>query len=109
MTDNDVPARWREPPEIHTAMRQQQEYEEVIAVLRALRAANFDLGDRDNADDERTLTQMLQEWRARHERRLLCRQWRLSFIRWLAMFVAGAAVTLFGPDVHQWLKSHWHF
>lgn len=104
------PRRWDERQDsgdARVSTRRQQENEELLAVLRALRAADFDLGEPDNGDDERLLTQMYREWRGRFERRQRNRQRRNSFIRWFAMFVAGAVVTLFGQDAHVWLKTHW--
>lgn len=107
---NIVPRRWderRDSGDARPALRREREYEEITAFLRALRAADFDLGNRDNADDERLLTQMYQEWRERYEKRQIHKQGRFSFFRWFGMFVAGASATLFGPDLHQWLKSYW--
>lgn len=104
--DGNAVVEWHEG--IRQSLQRQREYEEVSSLLRALRAADFDLGNRDNSDDERLLTQMFEEWRTRYAKRQCNLRRRYAFIRWLSMFVAGAAITLFGQDIHQWIRSHWH-
>lgn len=76
-------------------------------MLRALRAADFDLGNMDDGDDERILTQMLKEWRGRYNRRVARKTYGARAGRWFLAAVGGALVTLFGPDAHAWLKSHY--
>jgi|SRR6185437_2317602 len=102
--------RWDERQDsgdLVSSYRRRREYEEVTALLRALRAANFDLGDPETGDDERMLTKMLQDWRDRYERRQRQKTGAAKFGKWVVMAIGGAIVTLFGPDAHTWLRSHW--
>ena len=105
-----APRRWDERQDsgdIAPSYRRRHEYEEVAALLRALRAADFDLGNADDGDDERLLSEMLREWRHRYQRRIDFRSGGWRAVRWFAMAIGAALITLFGPDAHQWLKEHW--
>lgn len=101
-----APPRW-EVVEESGIYRRRREYEEIAAMLRALRAADFDLANPEDGTDERLLTKMFQEWRIRYDARVERKSGAAKLGRWIAMAVGGAVITLFGPEAKTWIQLHW--
>lgn len=86
--------------------RRRGEDQEIASLIAALRAADFDLSDPKNRDDERKLTKMLTVLRERVEKREKWTKRRAGSLVWLLTAGGGAALSQIAPGIVAWLKAH---
>ena len=85
--------------------RRRGEDQEIVALLRAIRSAGFDLSNPDDGDDERKLARIFVRARDRTERGERWIKRRASVVVWICTALGGAIVSQLGPELLKWSKE----